>query len=313
MIKKILQAGYCTLLATNLGFSDLCYPDFMTSMTREGKDIAAFKEITHPLSLQNLKIFQSAYEHNILLAKEDHQELRIPKIVHQIWMGSPVPEKYRAWMKSWLDLLGWEYRLWTDEEIKPLLFYNQELYNRSKSYGEKTDIVRLELLLHYGGLYVDVDFECLDPSIFEELGKAFDFYVGFEPIEHGTINGIPKICNAIIAATPYHPIIKDLIVNMKPNWILHEEEMGIQKAGPDYFSRTILDYEKGILISPEKESDNLLYRNMYLPCTFFYPFSDPDIKKLPTHEQLLSEISLETAAIHYWSGSWRSPWVSSDF
>jgi hypothetical protein len=141
--------------------------------------------------------------------------------------------------------------------------------------------------------------------MFEELGKTFDFYVGFEPLEHGMINGIPKICNAIIGSTPYHPLVKNLVVNMKANWIQHEYQTGVQKAGPDYFSRTILDYEKGALFSPEKRTDNLEYRNIYLPCTFFYPFSDPEIKTKPSREELLSNTSRETAGIHYWAGSWR--------
>lgn len=290
----------------NIGLAELCYPDFIFSMTRKGRDERVFEEVIEARTGPHLDIFKSRYEHNISLAKGGGEEFRIPRIVHQIWLGSPVPKCYFAWMKSWVELLGWEYKLWGDEEVSSFLLYNQELYNRSTSYGEKTDIIRLELLLHYGGLYVDVDFECLNGAIFEELGKSFDFYVGFEPIEHGTINGIPKICNALIAASPYHPLIKNLIVNMKDNWILHETETGIQKAGPDYFSRIILDYEKGILFGPEKEVDNLPYRNMYLPCTFFYPFSDPDIKKRPSYETLLLGTSPETAAIHYWSGSWRS-------
>jgi hypothetical protein len=143
--------------------------------------------------------------------------------------------------------------------------------------------------------------------VFKELNKSFDFYVGFEPISHGMINGIPKICNAIIAASPYHPLIKNLIVNMKANWIQYEQETGVQKAGPDYFSRTILAYEQGTLVGPEKKGNNLQYRNMYLPCTFLYPFSDPDLKMDPDRLEILSNISPETAGIHYWSGSWRPP------
>lgn len=274
-------------------------------MTRNGRDSLCYEAIRECSSLQNLQVFQLAYTRNVLLAKESNVSMRIPKIIHQIWIGSPVPEKYFAWMRTWMDWQGWEYKLWTDEDVKSLTLYNQELYNRGRSYGELTDILRLEILLHYGGVYVDVDYECIKREMFEELGRSFDFYIGFEPIEHGTMNGIPKICNAIIAASPYHPIIKDLIVNMKANWVQHEYETGVQKAGPDYFSRTILDYEKGNLNSPEKRSDNVQYRNMYLPCTFLYPFSDPEFKMKPELDEVLANISLETAGIHYWSGSWR--------
>ena len=298
---------FFALLGMNFGFSEISYPDFIVSMTRNGRDFREFEDIHDCQSIQNLQVFQIAYLKNVLLAHKYRGSNRIPKIIHQIWLGSPVPEKYFAWMESWMHWLGWEYKLWTDQDVKSLSLYNQDLYNRAQSYGELTDILRLEILLHHGGLYVDVDFECLKMEVFEEFHESFDFYVGFEPISHGMMNGIPKICNAIIAAAPYHPLIKNLIVNMKANWVQYEKETGVQKAGPDYFSRTILAYEQGILAGPEKKVNNLPYRNMYLPCTFLYPFSDPELKKNPDREEVLANTSKETAGIHYWSGSWRPP------
>ena len=303
MFKRIL---FFALIGMNFGFSHYSYPDFLLSMTRHGKDFRAVTSIYECHSIQNFQLFQLAYARNVLLAREQDGTSRIPKIIHQIWLGSPVPEKYFAWMRTWMYRQGWEYKLWTDKDIESLLIYNEELYNRARSYGELTDILRLEILLHHGGLYVDVDFECLKIEMFEELGKSFDFYVGFEPIVHGIVAGIPKICNAIIAATPYHPIIKNLIVNMKTNWMEHEHESGVQKAGPDYFSRTILNYEKELLLSPEKRESNSNYRNMYLPCSFLYPFSEPEIKKKGSRAEILLKTSPETAGIHYWSGNSRT-------
>ena len=305
MIKKKLGIIPFLLSITSFANAELVYPDFMTSMTREGQDKIQYELIQESASLGYLTVFLSSYKNSLLREKKDENVAQIPKIIHQIWLGSPVPAKFADWMQSWMDWVGWEYKLWTDDDISSFPLYNQELYQRAGSYGEKTDILRLEILLHFGGIYVDVDFRCVKPAIFEELSRDFDFYIGFEPIVHGTMSGIPKICNALIAATPYHPLIKDLIINMKDNWILHEKESGIQKAGPDYFSRTILAYEIGSLLFPEKKSDNMEYHNIYLPCTFFYKFSDQDIKSHLTEEEILEGSSVETAAIHYWSGSWR--------
>ncbi len=206
-----------------------------------------------------------------------------------------------------MNWFGWEYKLWTDKDVASLLLYNQELYDQAQNYGEKSDILRLELLLHYGGIYADVDFECVNALIFEELNQSFDFYVGFEPIDHGTVNGVYKMCNALMGARPYHPIIKNLVVNMKPNWQDHQNETAVEKSGPDYLSRTVLDYERELLLCPEKKATNPQYRNMYLPCTFLYPFSEPDIRGARSHEELMLRTSPETAAIHYWSGSWFIP------
>jgi hypothetical protein len=301
-------------LALRIAFADIVYPDFMVSMSRGGCDFDKCEKITidqqrtnNWSSLQNLEVFRSAYARNVLLAKQPHDTYRIPKIIHQIWLGSPVPRKYFTWMRTWAELHGWEYMLWTNEEAEAFLLYNQDLYIQSSNFGEKSDVLRLELLLHYGGIYVDIDFECVNSSVLDELNRSFDFYVGFEPVDHGTMNGTYKICNAIIAATAHHPIIKNLIINMRSNWNQHQSQTAVQKSGPDYFSRTILDYEKELVFSPETKSNNSEYRNMYLPCTFLYPFSEPEIRGAQSHEDLLSKIYPETAAIHYWSGSWFTP------
>jgi hypothetical protein len=299
------------LLAGHSLFAEFSYPDFLVSMTRRGNDMNKHenyfinKQRSNDFSgMQNLELFRNCYAKNVLLASQPNDTYRIPKIVHQIWLGSPVPVKYYAWMSSWMNAIGWEYMLWTDEDLKSILLYNQEFYDESVNYGEKADILRLELLLHYGGIYADVDFECVNLSVFDQLNRSFDFYVGFEPIDHGTMNGTYKMCNALIAASPYHPIIKNLVVNMKENWMNHRHETAVQKTGPDYLSRTILDYEKEVLFCPERKSNNSEYRNMYLPCTFLYPFSEPEIRGAHSREELLLKISPETAAIHYWNGSW---------
>jgi hypothetical protein len=298
-----------TLLIFLHGFSDITYPDFMVSMSRKGADFHKFEEFfinnqNDCSRIQNLELFRTCYTRNVLLSQGLKNSYRIPKMIHQIWLGSPVPVKYTAWMKSWAELLDWEYRLWTDDDVNDILLYNQDLYDQASNYGEKSDILRLELLLHYGGIYVDIDFECINGNVFDELNRSFDFFVGFEPIEHGVINGTYKICNAIIAACPYHPIIKNLMINMRSNWEQFMNESAVQKSGPDYFSRMILSYEKGNLLSPEVKNNNSKYRNMYLPCTFLYPFSEPNIKYAKTRQELIDQISPETAAIHYWSGSW---------
>ncbi len=296
-------------------FGEIIYPDFLVSMTRDGRDLNKFnaffdtnkKDQDNCIRALNLKLYQAVYSRNILLAKADNSNYRIPKIIHQVWLGSPVPSRYIAWMRSWAEWNGWEYKLWTDTDVDSLLLYNQDLYDESNNYGEKSDLLRLEVLLHYGGIYADTDFECVNSVVFDELNRSYDFYIGFEPIDHGTINNSYKICNAIIGACPHHPIIKNLIHGMRTNWKNCKHQSAVEKSGPDYFSRTIFDYEIGRLQSTERKSNNSEYRNMYLPCTFLYPFSEPDVRRAKSSQELVEKAFLETAAIHYWSGSWLYP------
>ena len=289
------------LAGINFGFSEISYPDFLVSMTRNGRDFRACEEIHDCYSIQSLQIFQIAYTRNVLLAKQRNEKERIPKIIHQIWLGSPLPERYFSWMRTWMDWLGWKYVLWTDEDVRGLSLYNQELYDQATNYGEKSDILRLELLLLYGGIYVDVDFECIKSEIFDEFHRHFDFYIGFEPLIHGTIGGTYKICNAIIGSVPFHPLVRKMIVHLKDNREAHSTQTAVEQTGPNYFSNTILAYEREQF---SKKTKGYTYRNMYLPCTFFYPFSAPEVRNAISRESLLANVSPETAAVHYWSGSW---------
>ncbi|MGL4539814.1 MAG: glycosyltransferase family 32 protein [Candidatus Rhabdochlamydia sp.] len=288
------------------------YPDFTLSMMRDGNSLYKYEDIFIKKQKKGdfsntryLEIFRNIYAQNIIKARILEEEtVRIPRIIHQIWLGSRVPEKYREWMKSWVNLLDWEYKLWTDDDVKEMVLYNQKLYDQSSNYGEKSDILRLEILWEYGGLYVDVDYECLKPEIFEGLHKSFDFYMGFEPIEHGLVYDMYKMCNALIGTTPGHPLIQDFMEHLYENATVYQHQSAVQKTGPNYLSRRIFAYEQS--------NNNYQYRNMYLPCTFFYPFSAPEVRTL-SQEELLLQLPLETAAIHYWTGSWMKKEGNSKF
>jgi hypothetical protein len=52
--------------------------------------------------------------------------LRIPKIIHQIWIGNGVPAELKPLQKLWqLMHSGWEYHLWTQHNINDLPLINR--------------------------------------------------------------------------------------------------------------------------------------------------------------------------------------------
>lgn len=82
----------------------------------------------------------------------------IPRILHQIWVGSEVPPLYAAFHERWKALHpGWDVHLWTDVTLPSLI--NQELFDLAAQGAVKADIARIELLLRFGGVYVDMDIE----------------------------------------------------------------------------------------------------------------------------------------------------------
>src|SRR6266436_7942477 len=108
--------------------------------------------------------FKRIYEELNLSAISADAELKIPKIIHQIWLGSELPEEFIALQQSWIEYhLGrdWLYKLWTDEDVANMELYNKAFYDATDNYGIKSDILRWEILYNFGGVYIDMDFECL--------------------------------------------------------------------------------------------------------------------------------------------------------
>jgi inositol phosphorylceramide mannosyltransferase catalytic subunit len=224
------------------------------------------------------------YDNNKVLQPESAP--RIPKIIHQIWLGSPVPERYAQWMQSWkLHHPDWQYQLWTDAEVKNIRLYNQELFDASCNYGQKSDILRYELLYRYGGLYIDIDFRCL--KSFERLHHTYDFYLGI--LNTGTVDlGI-----GLIGSVPNHPILKKVIKNMH-NVTFNTYQDILLLTGNVHFAKSFMQVAPWL-------SD----RTIVFPASFFYPSPNTD-RHLAQYKQDAA-IKPESFAIHYWTCSWQKP------
>ena len=92
----------------------------------------------------------------------------IPKIIHQTWKTNKIPYSIykKKWAESWKKYNpDWEYKLWTDEENRNLIAqifpWFLETYDNYPTSIQRADAIRYFLLYYYGGVYVDLDFECL--------------------------------------------------------------------------------------------------------------------------------------------------------
>ena len=96
----------------------------------------------------------------------------IPKIIHQIWFNfennNDVPEKFKNNIESWKNKnKNFNYKLW-DLESAILLIKEEfpgflDTFNNFKYNICKCDFFRYILLYKFGGIYVDLDFYCLQP------------------------------------------------------------------------------------------------------------------------------------------------------
>ena len=162
--------------------------------------------------------------------------IRIPPIFHQVWLGpDPLPEQYAAYQQTWADQHpGWEVRLWTEDNL-PEPLRRPEAAERLRVPAERTDILRLEVVWRFGGVYVDADLECL--SSIEPLMKDADFFTA--------VTGSDVADFYFFGAVAGHPILERGLEQIRP-----QRSYGYQKTktGPRFLNTLIADHRDEILL-----------------------------------------------------------------
>jgi len=167
--------------------------------------------------------------------------MKIPKIMHGIWLGSRLPLKLKNYRRSWKrHHKDWDFILWTEDDIMDL--ENQALYDDAKTYAEKSDVVRLEILKEFGGVYGDMDFSCL--KNIEPLIDDADFFIVQDRKvwkENHPKYDIPYLNNAFMGSTPGHRLIKGL-VDALPGFVEENKHHHVCfRTGPGFVSQLLKD------------------------------------------------------------------------
>jgi mannosyltransferase OCH1-like enzyme len=237
------------------------------------------------------KILEELYDN--FISNDDKSE-RIPKKIHQIWIGD-MPEKQKKLIPAIIkNHPEWEYKLWTSEDLENLPMVNKDLYNSMTNLGAKSDIARYEILFREGGIYLDSDFFMI--KNFNSLIHN-DFFTGV-----GQSNE-PMVFNGLIGCSKNHKLIGIILDELKKNWdgstnlsigtIMHF-------CGPYFFSKLFFDYIKN-----EKNEKIVVLPTPYfysLPATERFNFqSGIDGKE----EFIKSFATDKTICTHLWFTSWQ--------
>jgi FkbM family methyltransferase len=226
----------------------------------------------------------------------------LPTIIHQTWKSRTLPAGAQRLVQSWGELHpNWEYRLWTDDDNRALIArrYPELLatYDGYRHGVQRADASRIAILHHCGGVYADLDVECLAPL--DGLFSPQDLSLLAEPAEHGPLYAKTFIVsNAVMAAPAGHPVLRrilDALVEAADPAADPPDVLGT--TGPLFLSRLL-----------ERIGDQGIHwisAATFFPVPAASPLLDQVLDQAPGYEQHLEEWRRQGArGVHYWVNSW---------
>ncbi|ALG75603.1 hypothetical protein VY88_28910 [Azospirillum thiophilum] len=222
----------------------------------------------------------------------------IPRLIHQTWKTRDVPPEFLALQRSWTGRNpGFAYRFWTDEDIGRFVAEEHPaLLPVFQGYADpiaRIDLARYLILRRFGGVYADLDLECLRPV--DGLLESRSFLVGQEPEEHGRLakaaeRGLPRIlCPSFLASVPGHPFWDHLLSRLVE--ARHCPDV-LDATGPFLLTRAHATYEgegRVTVLAPER----------------LYPVTKDDCWSGRLFDPVFWEqATREAYAVHRWEGTW---------
>ncbi|KAK3308507.1 nucleotide-diphospho-sugar transferase [Chaetomium strumarium] len=197
-------------------------------------------------------------------AKKQHIQY-IPKLIHHVFHnwhdpGNDVlPKEWAEIRKGCMDLNpDFEFRLWTEKASRDFIEREYPWFLRTydgyRYPVQRVDAVRYFLMLHYGGIYMDLDNGCktsLTPLLY------YPVFV--------TDGGQGALSNNILGSRPHHPFWNRLTLSLIPyDWKWPLPYVTIMYASGQWFETAIWEEYHSLLPKPEKnpEHEHRLYRIM---------------------------------------------------
>jgi hypothetical protein len=171
-------------------------------------------------------------------------------------------------MQGWLERHpDWEHRLWTDESRPPLR--NEQEFLATTYQVQRADILKYEVVLQHGGVYLDLDMECrrtIDPLLSDVEAFAAEEDPG-------------RLAVGIFGAGAGHPWLRAVVESLSAS--RRDEPTIPEQTGPGFVTRVT-----------RGRSDVTLF-----PSSYFYPYSYREPHRA-------GETFPDAYAIHHWQKSW---------
>lgn len=223
--------------------------------------------------------------------------MQIPKIIHQVYEDPDGPSGLlKSFSASWLKFNpGWDYMFWNKDRMESLIEEDfpgfMETYCSFPYNVQRWDAIRYLILYKYGGLYVDMDYECLAP-----VDPLLDDNICCFGQEMHTAKEITSFAgNAFMASVADHGFWKQVINEIRTYKHDHKNKFSIvmNTTGPYMITRVYEKFENKAGMS-------------LIPAKYVAPLTKNEAHKLirrgpnPITEEKLKE----AYAVHYFLGSW---------
>lgn len=248
-----------------------------------GSETKHWDYVVQPEDRSFLETCKQVYEKSSQELLTQRKSVKIPKTIHFIWLGPKAfpaesVENVRTWIAQNPD---WVVKFWTDRDrptpcrgmqkvfVKDFTFSKLgHCFLQSQNYGEKSDILRYEILNQEGGVYVDHDANCLQP--FQTLHTAYDFYCGLETPHEPFVGQTVTCGNGVIGARANHPALRRVIDLIAQRW----DGLAKKYQGRDSYSKTEVVMQRTYIALTSALKEGILNQggnvDIVLPAAYFF-------------------------------------------
>jgi len=239
----------------------------------------------------------------------------IPKIIHQIWFQgeNKIPPHFLEYQKTWKEKhSNYRYIFWDEKSINKLIQYINidwitETYHGFPLMIQKIDFAKYLFLYYIGGIYIDMDIECLKSldNILELPNMKNKKFIGTKIIFcimqsvffllSGNLNMGTIVNNGVIMCESKHKLMWNVIegVCINKNNIFKNKSNFLYifySTGPLMMSDVIIDYMHGY----NKLNDIMLLDSEYFEPLHLHEVKNNTYKKIPS----------KSIGIHRFNQSW---------
>lgn len=251
-----------------------------------GKTTAHWHYVAQMQDKETLERAKTVYFKNKMAQFTEEGSYKIPPVLHFIWLGpKPFPPQSVENVRTWIaQNPGWKVKFWTDRDrdppcegmekvlVKSFNFLKLgKCFEESQNWGEKSDLLRFEILYQQGGIYVDHDANCLRP--FAGMIRGYDFFCGLETPHEAFVGRNVTCGNGLLGARPRHPTVGKVLELIAERWQL----LGEKFRGNDEYSRIEVVMQRtyiALTLAMAETIDRERNVDIVLPAAYFFSKSE---------------------------------------